>query len=44
MPLPGTAVVAATPEAQRCPAFLDHDFRKLHCSQSVNLCKACPGK
>lgn len=22
----------------QCPAFLDHDFRKLHSSESVNLC------
>jgi glutathione peroxidase len=37
-------VAAATHQAQQCPAFLDHDFRKLHSSQSVNLCKAYAGK
>lgn len=42
--LPATPVAAATPEAQKCPSFLDQDFRKLHSSQSVNLCKAYPGK
>jgi len=37
-------VMAATPEAQQCPAYLNQDFRKLHSSQSVNLCKAYAGK
>jgi glutathione peroxidase len=41
--LPVNTVLAA-PEAQKCPSFLDHDFRKLHSSQSVNLCKAYAGK
>ena len=41
--LPVNTVLAA-PEAQKCPSFLDHDFRKLHSSQSVNLCKADAGK
>ncbi len=36
--------MAAAPQAQSCPAFLDHDFRKLHSSQMVNLCKAFAGK
>lgn len=44
LPLPATSVTAATPQAQQCPAYLDHDFRKLHSSQSVNLCKAFAGK
>jgi glutathione peroxidase len=44
LPLPSAPVVAATPEAKQCPAFLDHDFRKLHSSQSLNLCKSSPGK
>ena len=35
---------AATAQALACPAYLDHDFRKLHSSQSVNLCKAFAGK
>jgi glutathione peroxidase len=42
--VPATPVAAVTPQAQACPAFLDHDFRKLHSSQSVNLCKAYAGK
>jgi glutathione peroxidase len=41
---PPPVVSAATPQAQACPAFLDHDFRKLHSSQIVNLCKAFAGK
>jgi len=35
---------APSPQAQQCPAYLDHEFRKLHSSQSVNLCKAYAGK
>jgi glutathione peroxidase len=41
---------SAVPEARAqdkpgaCPAFLDHDFRKLHSSQNVNLCKEFAGK
>jgi glutathione peroxidase len=27
-----------------CPAYLDHDFRKLHASQQVNLCRDFAGK
>ena len=37
-------VVAAEPQAQGCPAYLNQDFRKLHSSQTVNLCKAFAGK
>jgi glutathione peroxidase len=37
-------VVAATPAAAPCPAYLDQDFRKLHSGQSINLCKAFAGK
>ncbi len=33
---------AAAPQA--CPAYLDHEFRKLHSSQKVNLCTAFAGK
>jgi glutathione peroxidase len=33
---------AATPAS--CPAWLDHDLRKLHSSQSVNLCRLAAGK
>ena len=44
-----TANAAPTPSAapqvaQQCPAYLNHDFRKLHSSQSVNLCKTYAGK
>ena len=27
-----------------CPAFLDHDLRKLHSKESVNLCSLAEGK
>ena len=30
--------------AADCPAFLNHDFQKLHSSQSVNLCAAFAGR
>jgi len=40
---PSTAPAGAA-QAQACPAYLDHDFRRLHSSQSVNLCKAYAGK
>jgi glutathione peroxidase len=40
-----TAPVAhAAPQAQACPAFLDQDFRKLHSTQTVNICKDFAGK
>jgi glutathione peroxidase len=42
--LPRVSAVAATAAAQECPAFLNQEFRKLHSSQSVNLCKAFAGK
>lgn len=35
---------AAEEKAGACPAFLDHEFRKLHSSQKVNLCKEFAGK
>ena len=44
------AAPSAVPEATAqdkagaCPAFLDHEFRKLHSSQKVNLCKDFAGK
>jgi glutathione peroxidase len=44
LPLHATPASAASPEAAQCPAFLDHEFRKLHSSQKVNLCKAHAGK
>jgi glutathione peroxidase len=37
--LAGTAAAAAS-----CPAFLDHEFKKLHSSAAVNLCSAYAGK
>jgi glutathione peroxidase len=37
--LPGTAAAAAA-----CPAFLNHEFKKLHSSDAVNLCSAYAGK
>jgi glutathione peroxidase len=43
-PLPQVTAIAAAPTAQACPAFLDQEYRKLHSSQSVNLCKAFAGK
>ena len=33
-----------TAMAAGCPAWLDHDFQKLHSSESVNLCKLAAGK
>ena len=30
--------------AHACPAFLDHEFHKLHSTERVNLCKAFGGK
>jgi glutathione peroxidase len=40
-----TQVVVAAPAAPAdCPTYLDQTFRKLHSSQSVNLCKEFAGK
>lgn len=42
-----TTPASAAPQAaasQACPAYLDHDFRKLHSSQTINICKAFAGK
>ena len=36
--LPGTG------RAADCPAFLNHDFDRLHSSQTVNLCALPPGR
>jgi glutathione peroxidase len=30
--------------AQSCPAFLNHEFRKLHSSEKLNICEAAAGK
>ena len=35
---------AAESKAAACPAFLDQDYRKLHSSEKVNVCKAAAGK
>lgn len=37
----GTGPAAA---AEACPAFLDHDFKKLRSRESINLCEAAAGK
>jgi glutathione peroxidase len=41
-----TALLAAAPAtlAADCPAFLDHDLKKLRSSQGVNLCKEYAGR
>ena len=36
--------VAPATSAADCPSFLDHDFKKLHSSQSINLCKEFAGR
>ena len=44
---PVTTPAVAAPQANApaaCPAYLDRDFRKLHSSQTVNICKAFAGK
>jgi glutathione peroxidase len=39
------ALLAAGPAvAAECPAYLDHEFKRLHSSQTVNLCEAFAGK
>lgn len=40
------ALLAASPatRAADCPAFLNHDFQKLHSSQRINLCTAYAGR
>ncbi|MEJ0099364.1 MAG: glutathione peroxidase [Pseudomonadota bacterium] len=37
-------VVQAAPTPQACPDYLNHDFRKLHSSETVNICKLYAGK
>jgi glutathione peroxidase len=37
-------LLTGTARAADCPAFLNHDFQKLHSSDSVNLCSAYAGK
>ena len=43
-PAPQVSVVATASAAQSCPAFLDQEYRKLHSSESVNLCTLGAGK
>jgi len=42
--VPSAPVAVAATGATPCPTYLNHDFRKLHSSQSVNLCTAYAGK
>jgi glutathione peroxidase len=37
-------VAAAADKAAACPAWLNHEFRKLHSSQKINICKDFAGK
>ena len=37
-------LLSTTVRAADCPAFLNHDFDRLHSSQSVNLCGLPPGR
>jgi len=37
-------LVSTTTRAADCPAFLDHEFNKLHSSQTVNLCATYAGR
>jgi len=38
------AFLATSAWAGECPAFLNHDFKKLHSSETLNICKAYAGK
>ena len=40
----GTLLLGAGTCAADCPAFLNHDFLKLHSTEHVNVCKAYAGK
>jgi len=35
---------AACARAAECPAYLNHDFKRLHSEETVNICKAFPGR
>jgi glutathione peroxidase len=35
---------APAQSAGQCPAFLDHDFQKLHSNETLNVCKTFAGK
>lgn len=38
------AEAASAATSSSCPAWLNHDFRKLHSSETVNICKDFAGK
>ena len=40
----GSEALADDSAGASCPAFLDHDLRKLHSADSVNLCELAVGK
>ena len=42
--LNATTALAGDKKEMACPDFLNHDFKKLHSSETVNLCKAYSGK
>jgi glutathione peroxidase len=42
--LAGMLMAAPSTLAADCPAFLDHDFKKLHSSQNINVCKEFAGR
>jgi glutathione peroxidase len=44
MPPQVPVAMAQGKPAQACPSFMDHDFRRLHSSKQVNLCKEFAGK
>jgi glutathione peroxidase len=43
-PAPHVSAVATASAAASCPEFLDQEYRKLHSSDSVNLCTLAAGK
>jgi glutathione peroxidase len=43
-PVPQVSAVATASAAESCPAFLNQEYRKLHSSDSVNLCTLVAGK
>ena len=44
MALAGLLSASPAALAADCPAFLNHDFKKLRSSQSINLCREYAGK
>jgi glutathione peroxidase len=43
-PAPQVSAVATASAAESCPEFLNQEYRKLHSSDSVNLCTLVAGK